>query len=557
MKIKLPKNNLIAVLVLFVGIFVGCSGEEESQPSMAGEFRMFKNQTDQLSANALQAMYKNNGETLDFYGTFDDERNPNLPTTLTYRAVSADTLVNMVLDPQTRRVSSVFFSINGQKLPQVMKFHYREVASMVNVSIYNCDWGTQAYEELFSVNVVVDPALFAQGRFAQSGADAFFNHLNTISQSLLIGVVVVEIVAPIVVAVGTALSPVLLPVLTAGGAFLGASLVIDLIVNNQAQAAPLDTPYPEDVAVQNPAPDGLDEAVETPDCSEISIEFDASMDGEGTIMMFGAGGGTAPYTYLLGGQNNFTNVGVYANHPNGTYVLAVKDANGCISAKAMSLSRPCDLVVSATSSGTTATAVVQGGTPPFIFLWSNGATTSTISNLADGTYTVSVTDANACGATGSTTVSNGVNHFLTGTWVVTADRYDGDEWSPAGVWIDFFHSCGLVSVKEKTVGTATFTHNSYSLNRSLEWIDFGVNENCISNGQTADNGSVVYWGGFDPQPVNTGGEQRYFTVNPRVQDETEEWTPEHAYFQVIDQNTIVYRELEYDNVYFNIKMVRE
>jgi len=39
---------------------------------------------------------------------------------------------------------------------------------------------------------------------------------------------------------------------------------------------------------------------------------------------------------------------------------------------------------------------VSGGTTPYSFLWSNGATTQTIGNLAPGTYTVTVTDAAGC-----------------------------------------------------------------------------------------------------------------------------------------------------------------
>ena len=44
----------------------------------------------------------------------------------------------------------------------------------------------------------------------------------------------------------------------------------------------------------------------------------------------------------------------------------------------------------------TATAQVTGGTAPYSYLWSNGATTGSISNLCTGTYTVEVTDAGGC-----------------------------------------------------------------------------------------------------------------------------------------------------------------
>ena len=49
-------------------------------------------------------------------------------------------------------------------------------------------------------------------------------------------------------------------------------------------------------------------------------------------------------------------------------------------------------------------ASVTGGTPNYQFLWSNGATTSSISNLAGARYSLTVTDANTCTASLDTQV---------------------------------------------------------------------------------------------------------------------------------------------------------
>jgi hypothetical protein len=48
--------------------------------------------------------------------------------------------------------------------------------------------------------------------------------------------------------------------------------------------------------------------------------------------------------------------------------------------------------------------LVSGGTPPYSFSWSNGATTQSISGVASGAYTLTVTDANGCVTTASVIV---------------------------------------------------------------------------------------------------------------------------------------------------------
>ncbi|MEZ5067592.1 MAG: hypothetical protein R2847_03520 [Bacteroidia bacterium] len=42
------------------------------------------------------------------------------------------------------------------------------------------------------------------------------------------------------------------------------------------------------------------------------------------------------------------------------------------------------------------TSVSRSGTPTYTYLWNTGATTSSITNVAAGTYTVTVTDSKLC-----------------------------------------------------------------------------------------------------------------------------------------------------------------
>ncbi len=121
-------------------------------------------------------------------------------------------------------------------------------------------------------------------------------------------------------------------------------------------------------------------------------------------------GGTAPYTYAWSNGATTPNIsGLTA----GTYRVTVTDADGCSAFLEISVEEESGIVISISTTPSecigftgTATASAAGGTAPYSFNWSTGETTNTISNLPQGTYQITVTDANGCSSTAIATVND-------------------------------------------------------------------------------------------------------------------------------------------------------
>lgn len=126
-------------------------------------------------------------------------------------------------------------------------------------------------------------------------------------------------------------------------------------------------------------------------------EFCLQANGSASVTVFG---GVAPYSYQW--SNGATTQSI-TGLSYGSYQVTVTDANGCPKHQSVYISRldPISLSLAGTppSCGNTGGAVsvnVLGGTAPYTYLWNNGATTSSISGLSAGFYSVRVEDANGC-----------------------------------------------------------------------------------------------------------------------------------------------------------------
>ncbi len=120
-------------------------------------------------------------------------------------------------------------------------------------------------------------------------------------------------------------------------------------------------------------------------------------------------GGTPPFSFAWSHGATIEDV---QNLPAGTYTVTVTDVNNCVNVNTATVTDTSPVSVSFTTQNPTAgsnngsvTANPASGTPPYTYQWSNGGTTQTISNLAAGTYTVTVTDYAGCKKISSVTLS--------------------------------------------------------------------------------------------------------------------------------------------------------
>jgi len=142
---------------------------------------------------------------------------------------------------------------------------------------------------------------------------------------------------------------------------------------------------------------------------------DVSCNGFGDGMIdLTIDGGTMPYSYIWSGAASTSTSASVSGLFAGAYSVTVTDASGCTINNTYTVNEPA--VLTASIMGTdvtgcfggfngTADLTVAGGTMPYAFAWSNGATTEDLNFLFAGTYSVTVTDGNGCTVTDNVTIN--------------------------------------------------------------------------------------------------------------------------------------------------------
>ena len=147
------------------------------------------------------------------------------------------------------------------------------------------------------------------------------------------------------------------------------------------------------------APDAMqiDTLIKMPTCG-------GGIDGAITLLVTG---GVSPYAFNWNDGSGFVEGNNTLNNlPVGIYPVSVRDANGCqidldIDVRELELILDPNVVAKVQPScfgdaDGSIQVVIDNGLPPFQYDWSNGVTLNTLKNIAAGTYTVHVTDANDC-----------------------------------------------------------------------------------------------------------------------------------------------------------------
>jgi len=190
----------------------------------------------------------------------------------------------------------------------------------------------------------------------------------------------------------------------------------------------------------------------------------ASISASSSVKCFGQatgsatatqGGGTPGFSYTWSPSGGAANVA--SNLAIGTYTVTIKDANNCTSTSTTTITQPAAALsaaatpVSATcgKANGTASVLAGGGTVNYTYLWTTGSTSSSISAVVAGAYSVTVTDSKGCtqsatanignsaGPTLSVSASSNVNCFGQATGSISTLEVNGTPgfsytWAPSG-----------------------------------------------------------------------------------------------------------------------------
>ncbi|MFN8311143.1 MAG: gliding motility-associated C-terminal domain-containing protein, partial [Chitinophagales bacterium] len=194
-----------------------------------------------------------------------------------------------------------------------------------------------------------------------------------------------------------------------------------------------------------------------------------------------ASGGNSPYSYLWSNGSHLSSI---SGLTDGTYTVTITDSKGCAAVRTLVVgtippmqvsavvnNMPCDQVLGSIDLS------VAAGTPGYQFHWSNNYVAEDPTKLPEGTYSVTITDANGCVKDSTFTIVNTHSFTVKASEAVTIQLGDGTtisatatgssevqyNWTP----INGLTSPDLPSTEASPVKTVTYTVHAVDTNGCL------------------------------------------------------------------------------------------
>lgn len=145
--------------------------------------------------------------------------------------------------------------------------------------------------------------------------------------------------------------------------------------------------------------------------------------------------GTPPFTYSWSpsGGNSFNATNLTA----GSYTITVTDSNNLTASATVTIGEPDEILANAAqvnvsckgAANGSITAAPTGGTAPYTYLWSTGNTTTSISSLVPGPYSLTITDSKGCTKTENYDITEPDTLIVSNTSQTDVSSYGGNDGS--------------------------------------------------------------------------------------------------------------------------------
>ncbi|HIF14835.1 MAG TPA: T9SS type B sorting domain-containing protein, partial [Bacteroidetes bacterium] len=250
-------------------------------------------------------------------------------------------------------------------------------------------------------------------------------------------------------------------------------------------------------------------------------------------------GGSTPYYYNWSSGQTSSSIDSLAS---GSYILILSDANNCMHYDTTSIDTGSLMVLNLSTTASdcdqpngSITTSLSTGTPPYQYLWSTNAVTSSLSNISSGTYLLTITDSNSCTKTDSAIVNSNFNYnkaFGADTIICIGDTLslsvsdiDSFQWQPT-TYINQTSDTSLIIEADSNIsyeitlfsGTCEAEDSLHIIVNSLPVIEISVSTDTVESGEsltlTATGGTSYSW---EPQSQITDPNTATATVSPTQQ----------------------------------------